>query len=45
MENHLPGIPAPLAMQLVDLACTVPKGFNVANLRIDVAPTPRYLGT
>jgi hypothetical protein len=44
MENNLPGIPAPLAMQLVYLARTVPEGFNVANLRIDVAPTPRYLG-
>jgi hypothetical protein len=26
------------------LARTAPEGFNVGNLRIDVAPTPRYLG-
>jgi hypothetical protein len=44
MENRLSGIPAPLAMQLVYLARTVPGGFNVADLRINVAATPRYLG-
>jgi hypothetical protein len=44
MENRVLGIPAPLAMQLRCLARTVPEGFNAANLRIDVAPTPRYLG-